>query len=208
VRTELLVTTVTGVGLELRHHYTLYEADRRSLRTVRTHIPVRTRCGATVGDGTAPVDRFVEAVPPAIAVYALALLLLAISVMNLIREIGTIGLGLGPVFAVSINAALSLGVCQAGQRLSTSSLAPGRKPVVAMWCLGGTGTAVLVVWFTVFVRELEGRTEPESVFALVVITALGGLFGGRIGFLYESQREEVARASEVRDAMAFTNSLL
>ncbi|WP_424018941.1 ATP-binding protein [Halorientalis pallida] len=161
-----------------------------------------------MGAATAPIDRLADAVPPPVAVYALALTLLAVSVVNFVREASTIGLSLGPVLAVSINSTLSLGVCYAGYRLSKSSLDRGRQSVVAMWCLGGAGTAVLVVWFTVFVRELEGRTVPEPVFALVVITALGGLFGSRIGFLYESLREEAARASEARDAMAFTNSLL
>ena len=161
-----------------------------------------------MGVGTSPTDTLAEAIPPAVAVYALGLTLLAVSVVNFVREVSRLGLSLGPILAVSINSALSLGVCYAGYKLSTASLTPERKPVVAMWCLGGAGASVLVVWFTVFVRELEGRTVPEPVFALIVITALGGLFGVRIGFLYESLREEAARASEARDAMAFTNSLL
>lgn len=163
---------------------------------------------STVGDDTAPVGRLTDTVPPAIAVYALGLTLLAVSVMNFVRELDVLGFTIGPVLAVSINAGLSMGVCYAGYRLSTSSLARYRKHRIAVWCLGGAGAATLVFWFTIFVRQLENRTVPEPVFTLVVIAALGGLFGGRIGFLYESLRDEAVRANEARNAMAFTNSLL
>ncbi|WP_193767628.1 ATP-binding protein [Halorientalis pallida] len=161
-----------------------------------------------MGDGTASVDKLVGELSPAVAIYALAVGLLAVSLANFARELSSLGAGLGPILAVGINVTLSLGVCYGGYRLSNSSLAPARKPTVAVWCLGGAGGAALVVCLTVVVRELEGRAVPEPVFALVVVTALGGLFGGRIGFLRENLREEAARASEARDAMAFTNSLL
>jgi uncharacterized protein with von Willebrand factor type A (vWA) domain len=46
-------------------------------------------------------------VPPEIAVSALGPTLLAISVVNFVRELGAIGLSLGPVLAVSIDATLS-----------------------------------------------------------------------------------------------------
>jgi signal transduction histidine kinase len=161
-----------------------------------------------VANRPARSELLADAVPAATIIYAIGLVLLAVSLWNFDREVGSIGLQVGPVLAASINVALSVGVCYAGYRLSRSSLDPDRKPFVAGWSLGGAVVSSGVILFTVVVRQIEGRTVPEPLFAIIVSTALGAIFGVGIGFLYENAREEAERARDAREAMSFTNSML
>jgi len=152
--------------------------------------------------------RLATIVPGESAVITLGLGLTAISLWNFWMEVNTLSSFLGPFFAGIANVGLSLVLVGVGVWLARSPLPDHRRWTIAGWCLLGALVAVSAEAFTVAVRVFEGRTVTEPQFSVIVMSNLGGIFGALVGNYAETAREEGARATQSKDAMAFTNGLL
>jgi hypothetical protein len=80
-----------------------------------------------------------------VPIYALGTLLFGVSLWNFGRELGGLGVGLGPILAFLIDGPLSLSVWYAGYRLVNTSLGEKYKAAVAGWCLAGAPLSTAVV---------------------------------------------------------------
>ena len=152
--------------------------------------------------------RLAAVLPGESAVITLGLALTAVSLWNFWMELNELTSILGPVLAGVANVGLSLVLVGVGVWLARSPLPEHRRWTIAGWCLLGSLLAFSAEGFTVAVRLFEGRPVTEPQFSLIVMSNLGGIFGALVGNYAETAREEAARATRSKDAMAFTNSLL
>jgi len=207
---EIVTTVLAGEGLEAGHR-SLFLGDRTNnlWRPKPAEDISESRNNRVLVASDSPLSRrLADLFPASVAVVALGALCLVASVANFLRELRAIESVLGPALAVVANVALSLGVVYAGYLIARSSLSPERRWTVAGWTVGGALVATAVVLYNIIIRNLEGRAVYESIFTLIVVGALGAVFGAAIGFKHENTRAKAAEIQEVRDAMAFTNNLL
>lgn len=131
-----------------------------------------------------------------------------LSLLNFRQELGEFGVGIGPILAVSLTAALSCGIFYAGIVLARSQLLARDEWTIVLAGFGGGLFTTTSLVITVVVRTIEGRPVSEPLFPVLVVGALGTLGGVLIGQQYVRARQDRRDAEESRDAVVFTNSLL
>jgi signal transduction histidine kinase len=153
------------------------------------------------------LERHVPVQPWAVLA-AVGSLLVVYAVWHYVREVRTIGLGVGPVVAGALGVSLSLAVVYAAARLRGSDLQSHEGWVVVGTSLGSGLFTSLAYGVTIAVRYFEGRPLVEPAFPLLVVGTIGVLGGVVIGNEYVATRRFAESARESRDAMVFTNDLL
>jgi len=133
---------------------------------------------------------------------------LIVALWNFSREIEELSLDLGPIVAVSLIGSISILVCLVGYWLWTSDLPTKERWLVAAGSVAGALVVGSIVYTSVWIRLIEGRTVAEPVFVLSLASSQGALSGAVVAVLYGRSRREAAAARRRKDQMEFVSGIL
>jgi signal transduction histidine kinase len=136
------------------------------------------------------------------------LLFTAAAVHHLWFEMQEIRSYRGPLLALLLDGVPAFSLLYGGYRLDRTGLDPDYRWLVVAGCLLGAGVAVSVMAGSIAVREFEGRTVAEPMFALLLAADSGAIAGAVAGYYNAATRADAERAERANDTLAFVNGLL
>jgi len=131
-----------------------------------------------------------------------------VSLVNFVRDLTALGLGILPVASLSICLLLSLGLLGLGYWLADSDLRADDTWTVVRWSLGGMVGFGTLAALTVGIRLAEGRVVDGAALSIIVIGSGGGIGGSVAGIYYTRANRAAREADHRRDALVFLNSHL
>ena len=127
---------------------------------------------------------------------------------NFLREVQELSLDVGPIIAASLLGTVSALVCLVGYWLWTSELSAEDRWLVAAGSIAGALAVGMIIYVSVWIRLIEGRSVAEPVFVLSLASSQGALFGSLITVLYARSRREAVTARRRKDQMEFVSGIL
>lgn len=145
---------------------------------------------------------------PPLALGAVGVLLLALGLWNLNRELTNLRIEWGPLVAFSQIAVPALVVVYAAYRLAASSFNRDERWRVVLF--GAVGLALVGggVYSTILVRLAEARAVGEPQYVLAVMSGLGTAGGAVLGSLSVTGRRDARQAERARDNFELLNSII
>ena len=110
----------------------------------------------------------------------------------------------GPLLAAVLDTLPPLALVYAGYWLARSDLDAENRWTVCVSTVGVSVVFLTVMWATIAVRRMEGRTVGEPAFPLLVAAGCGGVAGFAVGYYNARAR----RSRTVAEALSFVNSFI
>ena len=108
----------------------------------------------------------------------------------------------GPLLAAVLDTLPPLALVYAGYWLARSDLDAENRWAVCASTVGVSIVFLTVMWATIAVRRMEGRTVGEPAFPLLVAAGSGSVAGFAVGYYNTRAR----RSRTVAEALSFVNS--
>ena len=145
--------------------------------------------------------------PPA-ALGGVGLLLLALALWNLNRELSNLNVEWGPVLAFAQTALPALIVVYAAYRLAASTFNRGERWRVVGFGIGGLLLVGGGVYTTIVVRLAESRPVGEPQYVMGVMMGLGAMGGAVLGAFSVTAQRDAREAERARDNFELLNSII
>lgn len=145
---------------------------------------------------------------PPVALGGVGVLLLAVGLWNLNRELANLSIEWGPVVAFAQIAVPALVVVYGGYRLATSSFNRDERWRVALFGLAGLVLVGGGVYTTILVRLTEARPVGEPQYVMAVMSGVGTAGGAALGSFSVTSRRDARQAERARDDFELLNSII
>jgi signal transduction histidine kinase len=143
-----------------------------------------------------------------VALGGVGLLLLALALWNLNRELSTLRIDWGPIVAFTQIALPALVIVYGAYRLAASTFNSGERWRVVGFGIGGLLLVGGGVYTTILVRLAEARTVGEPQYVMGVMMGLGAMGGAILGAFSVTARRDAREAERARDNFELLNSII